>query len=289
MNAVAIGRDLRTDADGRAAVLGASRLEVVVDFSNGVITHLTAQPADPTLAALVGITTFRGFRAALDLALPDERARGTVRGQLLDDLPMAILLSGRVLRAAGVGLPRRDPKGALPVDICAGWVADGTLIRGMTDFGPPLHVGPVADEIESARDRLGWHEHDALPPNSTRRRRRLDVWREGDVAAAECFFRDSHVDANGIETVVHEYTVSATVDPTTLRIVECDAVPGPLPYPECPAAAGSARRLPGAPVDGLRGAVLTDLTGPTTCTHLNDAFRSLEDVGHLLQSLPAPS
>ena len=132
---------------------------------------------------------------ALDRALPNERARGTVRGQLLDDLPMAILLSGRVLRAAGVGLPRRDPKGALPVDICAGWVADGTLISGMTDFGPPLHVGPVADEIESARDRLGWHEHDALPPNSTRRRRRIDVWREGDVAAVECFFRDSHVDA----------------------------------------------------------------------------------------------
>ena len=122
MNAVAIGRDLRTDADGRTAVLGASRLEVVVDFSNGVITDLTAQPADPALAALLGITTFRGFRAALDQALPDERARGTVRGQLLDDLPMAILLSGRVLRAAGIGLPRRDPKGPLPVDICAvGW------------------------------------------------------------------------------------------------------------------------------------------------------------------------
>lgn len=287
MNAVAIGRDLRTDADGRAAVLGASRLEVVVDFSNGVITHLTAQPADPALAALVDITTFRGFRAALDLALPDERTRGTVRGQLLDDLPMAILLSGRVLRAAGVGLPRRDPKGPLPVDICAGWVADGALISGMTEFGPPLHVGPVANEIESARDRLGWHEHDALPPNSTRRRRRLDVWREGDVGAAECFFRDSHVDANGIETIVHEYTVSATVDPATLRIAECDAIPGPLPYPECPAAAGSARRLPGAPVNSLRGTVLTDLTGPTTCTHLNDAFRSLEDVGHLLQSLRA--
>jgi hypothetical protein len=287
VNAVAIGRDLRTDADGRTAVVGASRLEVAVDFSNGVITDLTAQPADPALAALLGITTFRGFRAALDQALPDERARGTVRGQLLDDLPMAILLSGRVLRAAGVALPRRDPNGPLPVDICAGWVADGTLISGMTAFGPPLHVGPVADEIESARDRLGWHEHDALPPNSTRRRRRLDVWRHGDSAAAECFFRDSHVDANGIETVVHEYTVSATVDLLTLRIAECDAIPGPLPYPECPVAAGSARRLPGAPVDNLRGAVLTDLTGPTTCTHLNDAFRSLEDVGHLLQSLPA--
>ena len=115
------------------------------------------------------------------------------------------------------------------------------------------------------------------------------MWRNGDAAVAECFFRDSHVDANGIETVVHEYTVSATVDPATLRITECDAIPGPLPYPECPAAAGSARRLPGAPVEGLRSAVLADLTGPTTCTHLNDAFRSLEDVGHLLRSLPASS
>ena len=287
VNVVAIGRDLRTDGVGRTAVLGASRLELTVDFSDGVITDLAAEPADPALASLVGATTFRGFRAALDQALPEERARGEVRGQLLDDLPMALLLSGRVLRAAGIGLARRDPRGPMPVDICAGWVADGTLMGGMTDFGPPLQAGPVADEIESDGDPLGWHEHGALPPNSTRRRRRLDVWRDGDVGSVECFFRDTHVDVNGIETVVHEYTVNANVDPNALTIVECDALPGSLPYPECPAAAESAHRLPGAPIAGLRGAVLTELTGPTTCTHLNDAFRSLEDVAHLLQSLPA--
>ena len=106
-----------------------------------------------------------------------------------------------------------------------------------TDFGPPFNIGPVADAIESEADRLGWHEHDPLPPNSTRRRRRLDVWRDGARAVAEGFFRDSHVDANGVETVVHEYTVRATVDPVTLAMTECDATPGPLPYPECPGAA----------------------------------------------------
>jgi hypothetical protein len=60
---------------------------------------------------------------------------------------------------------------------------------------------------------------------------------------------------------------------------------GPLPYPECPGAAASARRLVGAPVDGVRRSVRSTFVGPTTCTHLNDTLRVMEDACALLAAL----
>jgi hypothetical protein len=196
---------------------------------------------------------------------------------------MAVMLSGRVLRANGFGLG--DPNGPLPVDICAGWVAGGTLLEGYTDLGPPLKPGPIAVAVERADDPIGWHDDQPLPAHATRRRRRLDVWIEGEIGRADCFFRDSHADADATETVVHEYTVQASIDLSSMRIVACEAIPGPLPYSECPNAAASAERLDGAPIEGLRRSVQAAFVGSSTCTHLNDSLRSLEDVGALLQSL----
>jgi hypothetical protein len=282
---VARGRDLHTDESGRPTVLATGALDLQLDFADGVITELSVEPRDPDARALVGRTTHRGFRAALDETLPSERHSGSIRWQLLDDLPMTVLLSGRVLRAAGIGLRRRDPNGPLPVDICAGWAEGGTLVAGYTEFGPPFRIGPTANEVEADGDAISWHEHEQLPPHATRRRRRLDVWLEENLAAVDCFFRDSYADGSGLETVVHEYTVRATVNPRTLHIVDCDAFAGELPYPECPGAAASAKRLVGMPSVELRPSVLAELTGPSTCTHLNDALRSLEDVGALLRSL----
>lgn len=217
--------------------------------------------------------------------MPGETASRSVRFQLLDDLPTALLLSGRALRAAGVPIDM-ERRGPLPADVCAGWVTGGTLLAGITELGPPLHVGPEAPAVEPADDPLGWHEIDSLPPHGTRRRRRLDLWEENGVVALDCFFRDSHVDGEGVETVVHEWAVKAKVDPLTLRFVSCEADEGPLPYPECPGAAASARRLDGTPVEGLRRSVRETFVGPTTCTHLNDTLRSLEDIQALIRALP---
>jgi hypothetical protein len=148
-------------------------------------------------------------------------------------------------------------------------------------------LGPSATPVERPDDPLGWHDHEMLPPHSTRRRRRLDAWVEGGFGRVESFFRDSHVDGAGVETIVHEYTVRATLDLETDQLLECDAIPGTLPYIECPGAAASADRLVRRPVDGLRRAVLAEFVGPSTCTHLNDAFRSFEDLGSLLRALRA--
>jgi hypothetical protein len=161
------GRDLHTDAAGGARVLSDARVSLELDFSDGVITEIEAEPGAPDVGPLVGRTTHRGFRAALDELLPAERDSGSVRAQLLDDLPMTVLLSGRVLRAAGIGIKRRDPN-RLPVDICAGWAAGGTLLAGYTEFGPPFRIGPIADDVTAGDDPVAWHEHRPLPAHATR-------------------------------------------------------------------------------------------------------------------------
>jgi hypothetical protein len=85
----------------------------------------------------------------------------------------------------------------------------------------------------------------------------------------------------GVETVLHEYTVHAELDCATGRFLSCTADAGVLPWPECPAAAASAARLVGAPADSLRSWVRETFVGITTCTHLNDTLRALEDAEYL--------
>jgi hypothetical protein len=91
-------------------------------------------------------------------------------------------------------------------------------------------------------------------------------------------FRDSHVDDAGLETVVHEYAVSASVDPDGFVVRAISARPHVLPWMECPSAALSAQRLVGQQVQGLRDQIRTSFLGVETCTHLNDLLRTLTDV-----------
>jgi hypothetical protein len=282
---VASGRDLITAAGGEATVLDTARLDVTVNYSKGSITAIAATPSHQKLSKLVGARAFSGFRNAVESALPAEAQSHSVRFQLLDELPAAVLASGRAMRAAGLAIDMR--RAALPVDICAGWAAGGTLLTGMTEFGPPLLVGPKAPALEGDDDVLAWHTIAPLPAHATRRCRRLDIWEEGGRAWIDSFFRDSHVDAAGVETVVHEWRVRAELDPATRRFVSAAAHMGPLPYPECPGAAASAGRLVGMSCDGLRRTVRSSFVGTPTCTHLNDTLRSMEDVAALLDALHA--
>ena len=285
---LAMGRDLLTTADRKPRVLGATCIDVRADFASATIDRIVSDPPHPALAELSGTHAFHGFRAEVERVLPGERESGSLRYQLLDGVPIALMLSARVLRTAGLGPPISSPK-QLPVDICAGWVAGGTLLVGLTEHGPPLHHGPVASDIRAADDALAWHEFDPLPRHATRRHRRLDVWCRGETAEFDCFFRDSFAGADGVETVVHEYGVDGAVDPATSRFLSCAATAGPLPYPECPNALASAGRLAGISTDGLRRTVRDGFVGPTTCTHLNDTLRSLEDVAALLRALHGPT
>jgi hypothetical protein len=97
----------------------------------------------------------------------------------------------------------------------------------------------------------------------------------------DAMFRDSYVTARGVETVVHEYTFRADVDPVTHVVLRAEAVPRALPFAQCPEAAGSAERLVGGGLDDLRARIRAEFVGASTCTHLNDMLRALADVGFL--------
>ena len=146
-------------------------------------------------------------------------------------------------------------------------------------------LGPGAPPVlDDDGDPDAWHTIPPLPADSTRRARRIDVWRD-DLVHVDVFFRDSVMAPDGEETVIHEYTVDTTVDPETMTVVACVAVPRVLPWRECPQAIGSAGRIVGVRVLDLRPEVRTQLVGPTTCTHLNDVLRGLEDVDWLTRAL----
>jgi hypothetical protein len=282
VSVLARGRDLRTSPVGETDVVEAARVELRVSPREYSVASISAEPSHPGLAALTGVRVASGFRQAVDVALPGERTSRSVRFQLLDDLPTALLVSGYAVQAGALIGPTAMASTLERADLCSGWAVGATMMSAIRrEAIMPTPRGPAAPFLRSAQDEDGWHEFGSLPPHGMRRHRRLDVWRQDGVAIAEGFFRDSHMNGGRVETVLHEYTVHAVFDPGTGRFLSCTADVGALPWPECPAAAASAARLAGAPADGLRGWVRGTFVGTTTCTHLNDTLRSLEDVGYL--------
>src|ERR1700722_322304 len=300
------GRDLVTDVDGVATTTGASACSGRVDFMGGrLLTEVTSEPDRPALQALLGQRVSSGFRGAVQNADPDRAASDNLLNLLLDDFPVATLVSGHAVgaglsgngrpvlslaEATGQPLAEGQPAGltATPArpafirNLCAGFADGGTIMNGIdTTARPPVVTGPEAPQL-TTDDALGWHELDPLPAGAMRRSRRLDLV-PGPVARIDVLFRDSHADDDGLETIVHEYTVSAAVDTRDGVLVRCAATPRVLPWVECPAAALSAGRLVGTPVAGLRQHVRDTFRGTSTCTHLNDTLRSLEDLPALLQ------
>jgi hypothetical protein len=132
---------------------------------------------------------------------------------------------------------------------------------------------------------VGWHELDEHPPVAMRRARRIDVWREDDSIAVDAMFRDSCWQPDGVEVAVHEYSIAATMDGPSGRVLSVEATPRVLPFAECPAAAPNAAWLAGVPVRDLRSEVLVRLRSTDCCTHLNDALRALAEVPVLAGAL----
>jgi hypothetical protein len=283
-------RDLITGSGGSSASYG-SWLEASVDFvRNRELTAVASDPADSRLSTLIGAPVTSGFRSRAEQAVPEHAAACSRLHLLLDDLPVATLVGGYAISAAAerdeqvsAALALRRHKGT--PDICAGWRNDGSIMVEVRRSGqPPIVTGPPAPELAPPDDPLAWHGREPLPPHSMRRARLLDVTPADGPGSirVHSLFRDSHVNEDGLETVVHEYTVEATVDAQTLLVSSCAATVQVLPWVECPAAADSAGRLVGMPVRHLRNAVRTEFVGITTCTHLNDQLRSLADVPALL-------
>jgi len=279
-------RDLLTTRDGEARVLGEASVVAHVDGASRELREIQTKPG-AKLDELVGRVVGPGFRARVDEVAPELCAGHGLLYLLLDDLPGAGLVSGyAMLKADAIKKPENDEYLGVRADMCAGWANDGSMMALIREHGQnPTPLGPPAPSLARADDPHAWHDVAPLPPTAMRRLRRIDVHAPGTDrgdCVVDVFFRDSHVDGDGLETVVHEYTVRAAVDPMTRTITAIDAAADVLPWKECPGAVGSAARLVGHGLDDLRPWVRETFVGTTTCTHLNDVLRGLTDVGALL-------
>jgi hypothetical protein len=290
---VGAARDLWTRSNGEPEVLGVGQVRALV----GPTRLLERLDTTPVVQAdgLLGTSVSRGFRAGVDRAVPHHRDLHSPLYLLLDELPVAALISGYAmlyarndgpLVADGPSADQETPRRGPASDICSGWRSEGLMMQAIAaGEGIPTPIGPVAPRLEATDDPLAWHDVPALAAESMRRRRLIDVAGLGESVLVSAMFRDTHVDPDGIETVLHEYSLEMEVDAVTMIVRRCHATPRTLPWPECPAAAASAGRLAGHSVSDLRALVRTDFHGTSTCTHLNDLLRSLADVGVLTESL----
>nr|WP_241666313.1 DUF2889 domain-containing protein [Mycobacterium marseillense] len=148
-------------------------------------------------------------------------------------------------------------------------------------------TGPEAPDLDHdkyQRDPWAWHHVAALPRHAMRRRRRIDVHEErAGRVGIDAMFRDTYARTDGVETIIHEYTLDAVVDSETGVIVESRATPRVLPWQECPGAVASAERIVGMTLQELHFRVRRELFGTSTCTHLNDLLRSVADADALIR------
>lgn len=293
-----LGRDVVTTTDGTTTVAAESETRLVIAYTLGMqVRELAVVPDVLGADGFVGARAGGGFRKVLDLQTGAER--GSLPYLLLDDVPGASLVSGMGMTIAADegavdlaewrGRVGQDVR-VQQADICAGWQTGGALLENLDDGRPPVMLGPDAPDIRDHGDPIGWVDFDPLFAYSTRRIRRLDVWRDDEPDGGvhvDTFFRDTCTDGRALEYVVHEYTVATTVDPETMVITACRAEARVLPWTECPQALGSADRVVGWQVDDLRPEARAQLVGPSTCTHLNDVLRGLEDVRWLTDLLPS--
>jgi hypothetical protein len=286
-----MARDLVTAAVGAPRVADAARMRIVADGTDRSLLELETDPQVPALARLRGALVGPGFRARVDALVPYSDHGAAPLLMLLDDVPGATLVSGYAQLHQGAFPTRPMPDQFLDaqVDLCAGWAGDASMMQMIRATGQnPTPLGPPAPELLDAADPEGWHRRAYMAPHSMRRARRLDVIapeRPGDPYRIDAHFRDSHMDGAGEETVVHEYSLAATLDASTHTILTIEAHANVLPWQECPLALASAGRLAGEPITDLRRVVRREFTGTSTCTHLNDVLRLLADVEVLTAEL----
>jgi hypothetical protein len=275
---------MMTSTDKRAQTLDWARLDAEVDSARTAVTRIRSSPG-AGLDHLLGVAPTKGFRRrAVRMEAAGHMVTGSPLAQLLDDIPAVVLVSGIAEASAERGRSADEiAQFAIAENVCTGWRTGGSAMRVVRAGTSPAAKGPRAPELISD-DRLGWHHMPGLGQAALRRRRRMDI-HLADAWEVDAYFRDTFVPVSGVhaghEMVVHEYTLSARIDPATTRILRLNAVPRVLPFPECPAAVASARQLLGSRLAGLRERLHADFAGAIGCTHLTDMLRSLADVPDL--------
>ena len=278
-------RDLWTAADGAVTELCSATLSATIELIARVIRHVEVTPPVAAMSRLAGAPAMSGFRAAADKVAPELRRDRDLRYTLLDDVPVATLISGHALSASNLLGDVAKSGYYLPVaDQCAGFATGGLLLTSFEAGDPVIVTGPEAPDLDHGEDPQAWHQVALLPRHAMRRRRRIDVYQGESPSRVgiDAMFRDTYVRSDGVETIIHEYTLAAEVDADSGVIAESVATPRVLPWQECPGAVVSAQRIAGMTLSDLHFRVRHELFGTSTCTHLNDLLRSVADVEALI-------
>ncbi len=276
-------RDLLTPGDGsKPIVLIEDSLQAVV-APDRTTTALSSMPARVDLQPLVGVKG--GARARVVQLLPGEVAAGTPLYLLLDDLAGATLVSGFAFthwrrneeKIVDFSSPEIKERKLKMIGICAGF-QKGASALGSEGVPPAVHAIQPVQDLELDADPVAWHELFHVTEVSSRRSRRMDVWREGDEYVVDAFFQDAGTSPGGPRIAVHEYTIQARFDVNSGIVTAIQAVPQVLPFRECPLASVNVVRLVGQPLREFRSIVNEQLPGIDGCTHMNDALRALAEV-----------
>lgn len=277
-------RDAITTSPFKSPIIAAEDSLSAKLTTDRMITSIEAHPFRPGLAALVADRAGNRLRAAIAEAVPEERRRATPLYLLLDDIAGVSLVAPWTLShwsEAWLARMQQHVRDHDAADVCIGFR------QGSPALGARRHrvnFGAVTPALGHPNDPDGWPPFNHQSGPGFRRARWIDVML-GDVIEVGAGFQDSASTPSGDRRVVHEYRVSAQVDPETLAILELEAHPYVLPYAECGAAVATTRCLIGSNVGSLRETVPMALRGPRGCTHLNDAFRALAEVPALAEHL----
>jgi hypothetical protein len=288
-------RDYITPLDGGP---GQASREATLEASLDVdrtITAIAATPAPAHLQALVGERGGGHLRMVLREKLPELHAEGHPLYLLLDDISGTSLIS-----SWGWSLWNPDwlsgGANAIPPEVLAKMMRDRAGVcwglqighSGMSPNRAAFHEDAAdGGDLRNPADPEGWHEFPPVAQVSMRRARRIDVWRDpaSGLIHLDSAFQDSAPRPAGGRAALHEYRLTATVDPQTMELLSLEPEPRVLPFVECPGAVGNARGLVGTPLPKIREAVLNELRGAAGCTHLNDALRALAEVPMLVGQL----
>lgn len=258
-----------------------------------VIISVESTPPREGLTQLAGARAGGHLRAAIDDALPAERAAGTPLYLLLDDLAGATLVAGWAWsRWMDDWMPTRaqseiDAHMRQMEGVCIGF-RPGSDALGFGGRPRPEQNATRVPPLVNPHDPEGWHKLVDRGGVNFRRARRIDVWRQDGLIHIDSAFQDSASAPDGGERIaIHEYRLLATADAAATTLLSAQAIPGTLPFAECPAAPTNIAAMVGTPLAELRHAVLVTLRKTAGCTHLNDAMRALAEVPRLAAALPA--
>jgi DUF2889 family protein len=283
-------RDLATGPEGERETSEVRAALDVAFHPDRLLVDVHTLPEVPQLRQLVGASTGQGFRAKAHAIFGSVPSAPPLLEGIFDEIPATTMLSRFSLVRSGIFAPRVATR---PIEgVCAGFAPGTTLSRRVADDSQarPINNGPIATSWDDPHDPAAWHDTVPLVPGTMRRRRLHDVRLTKDDSphiAVDSFFRDTFVEPDGTEAVIHEYGVVTRIRAADLVVTAMRATPHVLPAPECPGAAASAAACEGRTIVELEQFVRKELVGTRSCTHLSDHLRAVARLRPLVEQARA--